>query len=60
MLNVSAYAKAVVAAVVAGVAALSVAIQDGNLTTGDGVTVVLAVLGALGVTYVVPNKDADA
>ncbi|MFD8117107.1 hypothetical protein [Streptomyces microflavus] len=58
-MHVSSFAKAIVAAVVAGVGALSVAVQDGALGTGDGVTIVLAVLGALGVTYVVPNsKDS--
>ncbi|MFB8215002.1 hypothetical protein [Streptomyces anulatus] len=30
--------------------------QDGAFTTGETVTTVLAVLGALGVTYAVPNR----
>lgn len=49
-------AKFVVAAVGAGVTALTVALSDNAFTTTDGVTVALAVLAALGV-YVVPNKD---
>jgi len=59
MLKVSAAAKAIVAAVVAGAGALSVAMADGALSTGDGVTIALAVLGALGITYAVPNKPAE-
>lgn len=49
-------AKAVVAAAAAAAGTLAVATADGSLSTGDVVTVVLSVLGALGVTYVVPNK----
>lgn len=50
-------AKAVVAAVLAGATSLNVALGDNGFDTTDGVTVVLAVLTALGV-YAVPNKDA--
>jgi hypothetical protein len=57
--KVSTYAKAVASALAAGGTALGVAIADGGFSTGDGVSVVLAVLGALGITYVVPNKPAD-
>lgn len=48
------YAKTVVAAVAAGAVALSTALNDGVITAGEGVTIGLAVLGALGV-YAVPN-----
>jgi hypothetical protein len=54
--QVSAFYKALVAAVAAGAATLGAAMSDGRLDTGDVVTVVLSVLGALGVTYVVPNR----
>jgi hypothetical protein len=57
--KVSVYAKAVAAGLAAGGTALGVAIADGGFNTGDAVSVVLAVLGALGVTYVVPNKDTE-
>ncbi|MDX3405516.1 hypothetical protein ACN6K6_000605 [Streptomyces violaceoruber] len=50
------FAKAVVGGVSAGTAAAVTAVQDNVLTTGEGVTIVLAVLGALGITYVVPNR----
>ncbi|MGW6739735.1 hypothetical protein ACWGDX_03130 [Streptomyces sp. NPDC055025] len=56
-MRVSSVAKAVAAAFAAGSAAVATAVQDGVLTTGEGVTVALAVLGALGITYVVPNKQ---
>lgn len=49
------YAKTVVAAVAAGAVALSAALSDGTVTAGEGVTIGLAVLGALGV-YAVPNR----
>lgn len=51
------YAKAVVAAVVAGSGALSTALVDDSVSTGEWVFVVLAVLGGLGITAWVPNKD---
>lgn len=52
-------AKAIVAGAAAGTAALSLATQDGSLDTGEVVTIVLAVLGALGVTYAVPNRPEE-
>ena len=58
-MNVAKYAKTIVAAVVAGGVALTVAMGDDVLTATEGITVALAVLGALGV-YVVPNaKDGN-
>ena len=57
MLSVGRYAKAVVAALAAGAAALVVATQDSSVSVGDVVTVVLSILGSLGVTYAVPNKS---
>jgi hypothetical protein len=50
------YAKAAVGAVTAGSTALGYALADGSLSAGEGVGVVLAVLGALGIVAVVPNK----
>lgn len=48
--------KAVVAGVAAGAAAAATAVQDGTVTAAEGVTIALAVLGALGVTWTVPNR----
>ncbi|MEV8395614.1 MULTISPECIES: hypothetical protein [unclassified Streptomyces] len=55
-MRISSFAKAAVAGVAAGSAAFATAVQDGAFTTGEGVTVALAILGALGITYAVPNK----
>ncbi|KAF2774700.1 hypothetical protein [Streptomyces sp. OM5714] len=50
------FAKAIVGGAAAGTAAAVTAVQDNVLTTGEGITIALAVLGALGITYAVPNK----
>lgn len=55
-MRISTAAKSITAAVAAGSAVVATAVQDGMFTTGEGVTVALAVLGALGITYAVPNK----
>lgn len=51
------YLKAIVAVVGAGVAALSLALDDGIIVGSEWTTVVIAVLTAIGV-YVFPNKAA--
>jgi hypothetical protein len=48
--------KAVVGGLAAGAAAAATAVQDGKVTAAEGVTIVLAVLGACGVTWAVPNR----
>lgn len=58
-MKVGKIAKALTAALAAGSAAAVTAVQDGVLTTGEGVTLVLAVLGALGVVWSVPNAKAS-
>lgn len=55
MIKVGSAAKAIVSAASAGTASLAVAMGDGVIETGEWVTLALAVLGALGITYVVPN-----
>ncbi|GAB2732853.1 hypothetical protein [Streptomyces bullii] len=55
-MRISSIAKAIVSGIAAGSAALVTAAQDGTITTGEGVTVALAVLGAWGITYAVPNR----
>ncbi|HEY5986433.1 MAG TPA: hypothetical protein VIV12_08665 [Streptosporangiaceae bacterium] len=52
------YAKAIAAAVAAGAGALVTALADDAVSSGEWVTVGLAVLAALGVTYGVPNRSA--
>ncbi|AVH57896.1 MULTISPECIES: hypothetical protein [Streptomyces] len=50
--------KAVVGGLAAGSAAAATAVQDNVLTTGEEVTIALAILGAWGVTWAVPNRQA--
>jgi hypothetical protein len=59
-MKISRYAKAIVAAVAAGAASLATALGDGTVTATEGITAVLAVLAALGVTYRVPNRTDAA
>jgi hypothetical protein len=59
-MRISSIAKSLVAGVAAGATAAVTAVQDGVVTTGDGVTIVLAVLGAWGITYVVPNRQTSS
>ncbi|MFG3154217.1 hypothetical protein ACGF7W_19485 [Streptomyces sp. NPDC048219] len=56
-MRISSIAKSIVAGVAAGATAAVTAVQDNQLTTGEGVTIVLAVLGAWGITWAVPNRS---
>ncbi|MEU2799065.1 hypothetical protein [Streptomyces sp. NPDC007117] len=58
-MKISSAAKAFVAGLAAGASVAATAVQDSVFTTGEVVTTVLAVLGALGVTYAVPNRPAE-
>ncbi|WP_086809791.1 hypothetical protein [Streptomyces reticuliscabiei] len=58
-MKISSIAKSIVAGVAAGATAAVTAVQDGALSTGEGVTIVLAVLGAWGITYAVPNRQTS-
>jgi hypothetical protein len=55
-MKIASIAKSILAGLAAGAAAAVTAVQDNVLTTGEGVTIVLAVLGAWGITYAVPNR----
>lgn len=52
------YAKAVLAAVIAGCSAAIPLVDDG-LTASEGLGIALAFLTGLGVVYAVPNKPAS-
>lgn len=56
-MKVSRMWKAVVAAAAAGSASAATAVQDGTVTVAEAVTIVVAVLGSLGVTWLVPNRQ---
>ncbi|MER8197081.1 hypothetical protein ABTY00_24325 [Streptomyces microflavus] len=58
MIKISRAYKAVVGGLAAGAAAAVTAVQDQVVTSGETVTIVLAVLGALGITYAVPNRPS--
>jgi hypothetical protein len=54
--NVAKYGKAIAAAVVGGLGALTTALAAGaGLDAASAITIVIAVLGGLGLTAVVPN-----
>lgn len=55
----SAYLKAIVGAVVAGLTALQAALDDGGITAQEGVTAAIAALVALGAVWIVPNSPGD-
>lgn len=57
---VSQYAKAIVGAVIAGLSALGTGLDDGNLSTQEIVTAIIACLVALGVVFGVPNGQATS
>jgi hypothetical protein len=61
-MKISSIAKSIVAGLAAGASVAATAVQDGALTTGEGVTIALAVLAAWGITWAVPNRQkvADA
>lgn len=58
MTNLAPYAKAIVAALVAGLTVLGSAITDGVVTPAEWIAVAIAVLGGGGLTYAVPNRPA--
>lgn len=55
-MKISAYWKAIVAALAAGAAAVTTAAQDSVITGEEWTTAGIAVLAALGATWAVPNK----
>lgn len=57
-MRIASIAKSLISGVAAGSAAAVVAAQDDVITTGEGVTMALAVLTAWGITYAVPNRPA--
>ncbi|PNG20321.1 hypothetical protein [Streptomyces cahuitamycinicus] len=59
-MRLSSIAKSIVAGVAAGATAAVTAAQDSVVTTGEGVTIVLAILGAWGITWAVPNRPTSS
>lgn len=52
------YAKAIVAAVIAGASVLLTGLDDDVVTRMEWISVLIAALSALGITYAVPNSAA--
>ncbi|MEU8713626.1 hypothetical protein [Streptomyces sp. NPDC048663] len=60
-MRIATYVKSILAGLSAGAAAAVTAAQDNAITAGEGITIALAVLGAWGITYAVPNaRKTDA
>ncbi|MFI5685919.1 hypothetical protein [Streptomyces sp. NPDC051636] len=57
-MKISKVAKAIASGLAAGATAVVTAVQDGQITTSEAVTIVLAILGAYGITWAVPNKPS--
>ena len=58
-MKISKYWKAVVSGAAAGAASLVTALDDNVITTQEWLTAAVAVAGALGLTWFVPNRTAD-
>jgi uncharacterized protein (DUF2062 family) len=59
-MKISKTLKAIAGGLAAGAAAAVTAVQDGHVTAAEGITIALAVLGAYGVTWAVPNRQASS
>jgi hypothetical protein len=57
-MKISKYWKAVVSGLAAGAGSLGAALTDDVVTAAEGWAALIAVLGALGFTWAVPNKQA--
>ncbi|WP_328436861.1 hypothetical protein OHA71_06330 [Streptomyces sp. NBC_00444] len=57
-MKISGFVKSILSGISAGSAAAIAAAQDNVISTGEGVTITLAVIGAWGIVYAVPNKSA--
>lgn len=55
----TAYAKALVAALIAGLAALATALDDSQVSAQEWVTAAVALLTALGAVWAVPNRPVS-
>jgi hypothetical protein len=56
MVKIAPYAKALIAAVVAGLTAVLTGLDDGNLSWSDGIAALIAFFVALGAVFAVPNR----
>lgn len=60
MTSIAPYAKAVIGALVAGLASLQQALDDGTLSAQEWTGVAIATLSGLALIWAIPNKDPEA
>lgn len=60
MSKVAPYAKAIIAALIAGLSALAAGLEDNSLTSQEWITIALAFVVALGAVFAVPNRPPPA
>lgn len=59
MKKIAPYAKAAIGAVVAGLASAQQALDDGVISSAEGVGIAAAVFAGLVLVFSVPNKDPE-
>ena len=59
-MRLNVYAKAIIAALVAGLGSLQVASADGHVTTAEWIQVASVTVAALGLVWGVPNAPTPA
>jgi hypothetical protein len=60
MKKIAPYAKALIGAVVAGLASAQQALDDGVISSAEGVGIAAAVFAGLVLVFSVPNRDPEA
>ena len=60
MEKIAPYAKAIIGALVAALASLQQALDDGQLTASEWTAIAIAFLTAAVLVFAVPNKDPEA
>jgi hypothetical protein len=58
-MGINQYAKAILAAIIAGLGSLQVALLDETVTASEWVVVALATISALGLVWGVPNASSN-
>jgi hypothetical protein len=60
MSRIAPYAKALIGALVAGLASLQQSLDDNMVTAQEGTGVAVAFLSGLALVWAIPNKDPEA
>jgi len=59
MVRIAPYAKAFIAAIVAGLSAITTGLVSNGLSWAEGITALIAFFVGLGAVFTVPNKPAS-